>query len=129
MESVWGVGVGRAFQLAHFPVEGQEIVGQQCVERVEFGVELRVQVANLASSVSMRLLSRHHIAPRAARTARNGASSVQSMGRAYTGGGRVARRRPAACPSDINAVMGEGAAVVRQFEIFWPVKTMVYRAN
>ena len=35
--------MSRAFQLANFPVEGQEIVGQQLVERVEFGVEFRVQ--------------------------------------------------------------------------------------
>jgi len=37
------VGVSRAFQLANIPVEGQEIVGQQLVERVEFRVKFRVQ--------------------------------------------------------------------------------------
>ena len=37
------VGVRRAFQLANIPVEGQQIVGQQLVERVEFRVEFRVQ--------------------------------------------------------------------------------------
>jgi len=41
--SVWGMCVGRAFQFANFPVEGQQIVGQQLVERVEFGVKFCVQ--------------------------------------------------------------------------------------
>ena len=41
--SVRGVDMGRAFQLANFPVESQQIVGQQLVERAEFRVDLRVQ--------------------------------------------------------------------------------------